>query len=401
MRGHVRKRGNRWVVVYDEGRDQDGRRIQRWRGGYATRREAEDALTAILGSMQAGEYVAPAKIPFQSYVEETWFPRVEKTHRPGTVDSYRRMLRLHIYPTIGGVPMQSVSPVLIDKMIATAMTGERPLAPASARVLLAIVSSAFEYARKKKIVPTNPAKAADVPKTPKRPRTIWTAAETRRFLGAVEDDRLYALWRLVSTTGLRRGEALGLTWRSVDLGAATVEVAQQLVPVGDKIILGPPKTNAGKRTLPIDARTVAALQGYQETRELERSVYGDPAEDLDLVFTTPEGRPLDPRGISMRFARLVKKYGLAKIRLHDLRHGAATLAVAGDVNLELLRRRMGHADIRTTINLYARHDLPAAERVAAETVASLIDGDVGLQSVSRTGGGEGGNRVAMRPSPAT
>jgi integrase len=69
----------------------------------------------------------------------------------------------------------------------------------------------------------------------------------------------------------------------------------------------------------------------------------------------------------MRVVRLVKNHRLPKIRLHDLRHGAATLAVAGDVNLELVRRRMGHSDIRTTINLYARHDLPSAERVAAET----------------------------------
>jgi integrase len=401
VRGHVRKRGNKWAVVYDEGRDEHGRRVQRWRGGYATRREAEDALTALLGSFQTGDYVAPAKMTFKAYVEETWFPHVEKTRRPGTVDQYARMLRLHIYPVLGGVPMQSITPTLIDKMVTKATTGEKPLSATSARVLIAIVSSALEYAKKKKIVARNPARDADMPAVDRRPRTIWTAGETRRFLEAVEDDRLHALWRLIAVTGMRRGEALGLQWRSVDLKQATVEVVQQLVPVGERLVLGPPKTAAGKRTLPIDERTVDALRAYQATRELERQVLGEPAEDLDLVFVKPDGAPLNPRAVTQRFARLVKNAKLAHIRLHDLRHGAATLAVAGDVNLELLRRRMGHSTIRTTVDLYARHDLPTAERAAAETVANLIDGDVGLQSVSRTVGRESGNAESMRRSPST
>jgi integrase len=387
--------------VYDEGRNEHGRRIQRWRAGYATRREAEDALTAILGSIQVGDYVAPAKVTFKSYVSETWFPHVEATRRPATVDQYRRMLRLHVLPVIGGLPLQKITPTVIDTMVKNATTGERPLSATSARVLIAIVSAALDYAKRKKMIPRNPARDADLPAVPKRKRTIWTAAETRRFLGSVEDDRLHALWRLIATTGMRRGEALGLTWRSVDLEQATVEVTQQLVPVGERLVLGPPKTNAGKRTLPIDQRTVEALRAYKAARELERSVYGEPAEDLDLVFVKPDGQPLNPRGVSQAFQVRRKRAKLPHVRLHDLRHGAATLAIAGDVNLELLRRRMGHATIRTTIDLYARHDLPTAERAAAETVANLIDGDVGLQTVSSEGAGEAGTDAAMRPFPST
>jgi integrase len=388
-------------VVYDEGRDENGRRVQRWRGGYATRREAEDALTAILGSFQTGDYVAPAKVTFKSYVDEVWLPHVEATRRPATVDQYARMLRLHIYPTLGGVPLQKITPTLIDKMVGNATTGETPLSATSARVMIAIVSAALAYAVRKKMIPRNAAKDADLPVVPKRRRTIWTATETRRFLAAMEDDRLYSLWRLIATTGMRRGEALGLTWRGVDLKHATVEVTQQLVPVGESLVLGPPKTTAGKRVLPIDQRTVDALRAYRDVRGLERQVYGEPVEDLDLVFVKPDGAPLNPRGISQAFQVRRKRAKLPPIRLHDLRHGAATLAVAGDVNLELLRRRMGHSDIRTTVNLYARHDLPAAERAAAETVANLIDGDVGLQSVSKTVGRESASAESMRSAPST
>ena len=112
----------------------------------------------------------------------------------------------------------------------------------------------------------------------------------------------------------------------------------------------------------------------EETQKLERAVLGAPAEDLDLVFANIDGRPLDPRGISQALQVRRKRTGLPHIRLHDLRHGAATLAIEGDVNLELIRRRLGHAAISTTINLYARHEIETAERDSANTVAALLQG---------------------------
>ena len=101
---------------------------------------------------------------------------------------------------------------------------------------------------------------------------------------------------------------------------------------------------------------------------------GEPAEDLDLVFTRLDGRPLDPRGVSQAFQVRRKRAGLPHVRLRDLRHGSAVLALEGDVNIELIRRRLGHSTISTTVDLYMRHDVETAERTAATTVAALVDG---------------------------
>jgi integrase len=190
-----------------------------------------------------------------------------------------------------------------------------------------------------------------------------------------------ALWRLLVVTGVRRGEACGLTWLHVDLEAGTVTIAQQIVPVGGELLFAEPKTAAGLRNIPIDAGTVEALERHRETQVLERQVVGDPVVDRDLVFTKLDGESLNPRGVSQAFQVRRKNAGLPHVRLHDLRHGAATLELEGEVNLEMIRRRMGHARISTTIDLHARHEIESSERAAADTVAGLIDSR--LQGVSK------------------
>lgn len=385
MRGHVRRRGNSWAVVYDEGRDENGRRVQRWRGGYRTKTDAEAALTTVLNQLGTQTYVRPAKITFKQYVHDEWWPSVQETRRPSTVEMYRRQLELHVFPVIGGVPIEKLSATDVDRMYRVAR--DNGLSPNTIRVLGAIVSAALTYAKRKKVVLHNVAENSDPPKAVRPRRTVWTAKETSRFLDAVGDDRLSALWRLLVVTGMRRGEVCGLRWLDVDLEAATVTVAQQIVPVGRELVFQEPKTSAGRRKLPVDAGTVEALRRHRTDQRFERQVIGEPSVDHDLVFTTLEGDPLNPRSLSQAFQTRRKRAGLPHVRLHDLRHGAATLALEADVSLELIRRRLGHAKIATTVDLYLRHEVETAERDSAEKVASLVD--AGLQSVSKTGAPDG------------
>lgn len=378
MRGHVRKRGATWSYVYDAGRDESGRRKQSWRSGFPTKKAAEDALAATLTDIQRQEHVDQTRLTFGRFVDELWWPHVAATRRPSTVEMYDRALRKHIRPLLGHLPLQKIAATDVDRLYREAAT--KGLAPSSARVLGAIVSAALTYAKRKRLLVRNVAEDADPPKLQRVPRTIWTARELASFLESVRDDRLFALWRLLALTGCRRGEALGLRWLDLDLEQGTITIAQQVVPLSGRLVFAAPKTNAGRRTIPIDAQTLEALRGHRETQMLERAVLGAPAEDLDLVFANADGQPLDPRGISQAFqvrrkrVELPNGAGLPHIRLHDLRHGAATLAIEGDVNLELIRRRLGHANIGTTIDVYARHDVETAERAAANTVAALLDG---------------------------
>jgi integrase len=377
MRGHVRKRGKRWSIVYDEGTDPEtGRRRQRWLSGFATKREAEDALTRTLRELKTQEYVTPASVTFRSFVAETWEPHLRETRRASTVSMYLRSLRLHILPVIGNVPVQQITAVHVDRVLLQAQQeredGKPRLSQSSRKVTLAIVSAALEHARKKKLVRVNVCDDADVPKVPRRKGNVWTVSETKRFLQHVEGDELEALWSLYALLGLRRGEGVGLRWQDVDLENGHVTVAQQIVPVDGELVLCDPKTEEGQRTLPVDDQTVELLRNHCDRQRDVRELYGTDYLDGDLVFCRPDGRPLDPRGISQRFQTLRKAAELPPIRLHDLRHGVGTMNVEHGTHVEIVRRQLGHASIRTTIDLYARHEIEDAQRAAVEGIAEKL-----------------------------
>lgn len=295
-----------------------------------------------------------------------------ETRRPATQESYRRQLTRHIRPVLGQLPLQQVSATDIDRLYRVCRT--KGLAPATISVIGAIVSAALAHAERKRLIARNVARDSDPPRVQRRARTVWSARELTSFLESVADDRMAALWRLLAVTGCRRGEALGLTWLGVDFAQATVTISQQVLALAGGLVIAPPKTRAAVRKIPVDSRTLAALEAHRATQELERAVLGQPETDLDLVFTDLDGRPLNPCGISQAFQVRRRRAGLPHIRLHDLRHGAAMLALEGDVNLELIRRRLGHSRIATTIDTYARHEIETAERAAANTVAALLDG---------------------------
>src|SRR5262249_12344280 len=120
----------------------------------------------------------------------------------------------------------------------------------------------------------NPTAAANAPATPHSRAQSWSARELARFLQHVEHDRLAALWRLAATTGMRRGELLGLTWRCLDLDKARLRVEQQLIPTVGGVRFGPPKSRRGERTIALDPGTVGALRSHADTQRLERDLAG-------------------------------------------------------------------------------------------------------------------------------
>jgi integrase len=215
----------------------------------------------------------------------------------------------------------------------------------------------------------NPASAATVPKSPETRVTAWTAAELRRFLAVVEDDPFFALWRLAATTGMRRGELLGLTWRCLDLDGARLEVVQQLHA---NLTVGPPKTKRSGRTIALDPETVEALRQHRATQVLERDFAADVYQDRDLVFADALGGPIRPKTVTERFARYRRAAGVPTGTLHVLRHTAATLALTATppVPLHIVAARLGD-DPRTMLHTYA-HLLPQSDVAAAETVAAML-----------------------------
>lgn len=384
MRGHVRKRGRKWSIVYDEGRDENGRRIQRWRGGFATKKEAEDELAKVLESINTGSYVEPSKLKAGDYLLE-WVASLGDV-RPSTRASYEQNLTKHVKPGIGHLPLQRLTALHLDGLYRSLLQPEKkpgeklakPLSPRTVQYVHVIVHRALKDAVRKNLLLRNVADAASPPKPQRQEIRRWAAAELGRFLNAVEDDRLYAAWRMLAMTGMRRGEALGLRWSDVDLAAGTISIRQTLIAPGYKLALSTPKTAKGRRKVAIDTATVEAMRAHRKAQLEERLAFGpDYPVTLetfgDLVFRKADGQPVNPVAFGKRFERTVANLDVPRIPLHGLRHTWATLALSQNVHPKIVSERLGHSTIAITLDTYS-DVLPGLQEEAAATVAALVGG---------------------------
>lgn len=194
MRGHIRKRGNTWAVVVDIGRDECGRRRQRWHSGFRTKREASEALTELLGQLATDQYVPPSKLTVRQFLEEEWLPSIRSSLRPLTFESYAANVRIHMVPALGSVPLQRLTPPMLNSLYADLGAC---LAPRTIRYIHAILRRALADAVKWNRLVRSPADAADPP-SPRAARQAtmktWSATELQAFLNATRDDRLAAYW---------------------------------------------------------------------------------------------------------------------------------------------------------------------------------------------------------------
>ena len=254
------------------------------------------------------------------------------------------------------------------------MTARAGSARAPCRYVHTILRRALHDAVKWGLVMRNAADAAEPPRpkaTRAKPLRTWTAAELRAFLASVESERLHPLYVVLATTGMRRGEALGAYWPDLDLDAATWSVRHTLVAVNHEIVESTPKTDHGRRSLALDAGSVRALRAWRKRQLEERLAWGPAWTDSGRVFTREDGTDLHPERVSEQFDRLVRRAGLPRIRLHDLRHGWASLALAAGVHVKVVSERLGHGSIAITADTYS-HAIPALQADAAELVAGLV-----------------------------
>jgi integrase len=369
--GTIVKRGSTYSVVLDLGRGPDGRRIRKWHSGYRTRKDAERGRVELLATLDQGAYVEPSKRTMGPFLREDWLPGLRSQVRPSTWAEHRSKVEVHLVPAIGQVPLQRLAPGHLNTLYADLL--ERGLSARTVLHVHATIRRALADATRWGLVPRNVALLASPPRPSRTELHVWTAADLRAFLAFVEDDRLYALWLLAASTGMRRGEVLGLQWPDVDLGRARVGVRRSLVTVGHQVVVSEPKTAKGRRSVALDPATVAGLKAWRKHQTAERLAWGPAWTDSGLVFTREDGRPLHPREVTRAFSRHVLAAGVPIIRLHDLRHTHATLALAAGVHPKVVQERLGHANIAITLDTYS-HAVPALEEAAARTVAALVFG---------------------------
>ncbi len=386
-RGSVKQSANgTWFFVVDTTPEGAPTREQTRRRGFATRRAAQAALTKTLRDLSDQTYVLPLRQTFGEYLTATWLPAIRSTVRPSTYDSYARNIRIHVTPkSLAAVSVQQVQAPMLNALYADLLEGQhrRPLSPRSVSYVHTILHRALRDAVRWNLLARNPSDFADPPRARPseqvRERT-WTSIEVARFLKATSASRHSTLWRLYATTGLRRGEALGLRWDDIDLSGGRLSVNRTLVQSHDYaredtgLSWGTPKTARGRRTVALDPDTVAALRAHRARQFEERLRAGSGYDDQGLVFCSRAGEPLHPKVISNLFRKAVQRHDMPYLSVHGLRHTWATLALQAGVHPKIVQERLGHSTISITLDIYS-HVNPAMDAEAANTVAALIRRD--------------------------
>ena len=336
--------------------------------------------------------------------------------RRNTYRSYESHVRLYFQPHLGGIRIDRLRVAHIDAMftaieqrnqqIRTARASTDPTVRAGvhgARIVSANSQHKIRGTLRKAIndyirrshgaITVNPACHVELapakrPKpmiwTPERvarwqhtgvvphPVMVWTPEHTGRFLDHITGHRLYALYHLIALRGLRRGEACGIHDDDINATGSELTIRTQRVQIGWDVEEGQPKTDAGERTIALDQTTLHALLAHQTIRDAERALVGDAwVDQTGLLFTHPDGSPIHPASVTDTFTTLAADAGLPPIRLHDLRHGAATLALAAGIDLKVVQDMLGHSCLAITADTYTSV-LTDLARHAADAIAASI-----------------------------
>lgn len=377
MASFVKRSSGNWAYVVSGPRDPStGRYAQRWRSGFRTKKEAVEAYEREMADRRSGRHVSPSSLTVGEYLEARWLPAVEASVRPSTFAYHRYRVERTIVPALGRIPLQELGADDLERFYAQLLKGGRirgegGLSPQSIRHIDATIRRALNDAVRWKLVQHNVALGVRLPKATQPEMKIWSPEQLGNFLDHVSDDRLYAAWFLLCTTGLRRGEVCGLTWRAIDLDRGTLNVVKTLVSVAYRLEVSEPKTAKGRRSIALDPATVAELRAHRVRQLEERLEWRDAYDDQDLVFCKEDGSPIHPERLTIMFGRLAEAAGLPHIRLHDLRHSYATAALAAGVPVKVVSDRLGHANVGITSDLYI-HVPDEMDRAAAERVAESI-----------------------------
>jgi integrase len=364
----------RWFSI-DPG---TGRRRAHSKGGFGTRKDAEAHLAQVLAKLPDGSWRPEIRVTVRQLLEDHWLPtQASRGLRASTLDHYRRAVDAYLVPRLGARTVSALTPGDLAKLVEALRTetsahGQPGLSPRTAQMAVGVLKAATAWGLRSGLLARDPLAGVSRPRVEREPMAVWSADEARRFLEAVHGDRLEAIWALLLTRGPRRGEVCGLNWADLDLEAKTWKLTRTRIVVDGKALDSTPKTAAGRRSIPLDARLVSLLRVHRARQATEKLSAGPAYEDGGWLFADELGRPYYPDSLSTWFDQKVKAVGLPRIRLHDARHTAASLMLASGVPVKVVSELLGHASPSITLAVYA-HVLPGmAEEAGAALSQALL-----------------------------
>ncbi|MNW41398.1 Transposase [compost metagenome] len=336
----------------------------------------------------SGAYIAPQKMTFSAFVEEWRTKYASKQLEHKTRTAYESHLKKRLIPTFGHMKLEDIKPLHIVNFLETlSQDGGRGdkkkggLASGTIQINHRILKNIFSRAVEWKVIKENPVASVQKPKVTSKEIVPYDEQEVQQLLTAIEKEPFH--WRmmitLALTTGMRRGELLGLEWKHIDWKLGVIDVRQTMVhALKGEIIVKEPKTRNSQRKVALPASVLEELREYYAYRVKERDKLGDTwngrdreGREWNFIFSHADGTPFHHERPYLWFRQFIQKNNLRYIRFHDLRHTSATLLINQGVHAKIISERLGHGNITTTMNIYG-HALQSADQAAADKLESLF-----------------------------
>jgi integrase len=349
-----------WKGAVVVGLTSEGREDRRWVSGQ-TAEEVRQKLQEIQSAVQSNTLSSNSDHTVESFIK-LWLEHKQRFVRAITLHSYRVVLQHHCIPFIGKIKLTKLVASDLDRLYAKLL--DRGLSTRVVRYTHCLIGGMLKQALRWDILARNVAEAATPPGLKTAEAIIWSVQEALTFLEHAQNDRLNALWYTTLFSGMRRAEVLGLQWENVNLEEGEILIRTTLVEIEGKLIMGEPKTRAGRRTIAITPDTVQMLKAHKQRQQLEQKNAMEGWEDSGFVFTTSIGTPINPGNLARAYKALIRRSGVTNIRFHDLRHTAASLSIRRGDSAKLVADRLGHTNVSFTMNTYV-HIFDDQRRAAA------------------------------------
>lgn len=390
MAGQIVKRNeNTWTVRIFLGREADGKRRYFNKTIRGSKKDAQKWLNAKLREKDLGQFVEPASMHLNTFLDR-WLEEVARIKvRQATYDGYEAKLKVHVRNSIGQKRLCDLQAYDIQKLYNEMI--KKGLSAKTVRHVHNVLSPALKQAVKWKLLASNPCELCELPKLVKREMKYFTPEEVLVFLEHAKADRYYTAFVLAIETGMRPEEYLGLKWQDIDFEHSRLAVKRALTVLkGGGFAFTEPKTAQSRRSIPLSQSAVTALKAHRRTQLEARMKINDVYADSDLVFPSEIGTPTLYGNLDRRhFKKIIKraneailranqengeaKPGLRVIRLYDLRHTMATLLLSKGINPKIVSERLGHSSIALTLDTYS-HVLPTMQEGATTEIEKLMFG---------------------------
>jgi integrase len=358
MSGHIRRRGKQsWELKYDADRDPlTGKRRVRYVSVKGGRRAAEIELARLIAQNADGEGIDPSKETVAGFVDRWDRDWASINTSAKTAERYRQLLKLYVVPHIGSVRVQKLRAVHLSELYAKLLRAgghkERPLSARSVGHTHRVLHRMLGHAATWGVAATNVAALVSPPPVPESEISILTEEQIGATLRHLESRTLRPIVSFLLGTGARRGEALALRWKDVDLDRGVVRIERSLEQTKGKLAFKSPKTRHGRRNVSISPWLVAELRAHR-TRQQERrlSLGMGRAPDDALVFARWDGSVRAPHTVTQKFAQAMAALKI-DCTLHAVRHTHVSQLIAAGLDVLTISRRIGHASAAITLNVY-------------------------------------------------